>query len=132
MTESSPWFEASIVSVPPASQMVWKKRAYFQETAGDETAFVLQRDGGVLGVGRHGGGRNAQLLRSKPPYPDWERKDLGRSIGGPLLAKWGDRITFWGCLGSQSTIPLGTPAEIRANPAVIEAYLGEGYTELET
>ena len=29
-----------------------------------------------------------------------------------LKKKWGDKITFWGCLGSQSTIPLGTPAEI--------------------
>ena len=76
--------------------LVWKKRAYFQETAGDETAFLFQSDGGLLGVGRHGGGKNAQLLRAKPPYADWERKDLGRSIGGPLLAKWGDRIVVGG------------------------------------
>jgi uroporphyrinogen decarboxylase len=27
---------------------------------------------------------------------------------------FGDRITFWGCLGSQSVIPLGTPNDIRA------------------
>ena len=50
----------------------------------------------VLAVGRHGGGKNAQLLRSKPPYTEWERKDLDRSIGGPLLAKWGDRIVVGG------------------------------------
>ncbi len=31
-----------------------------------------------------------------------------------LKAKWGDKITFYGCLGSQSTIPFGTPHEIRA------------------
>ncbi|MDP6040205.1 MAG: uroporphyrinogen decarboxylase family protein [Candidatus Latescibacteria bacterium] len=30
-----------------------------------------------------------------------------------LKKQWGDRITFWGCLGSQSTIPFGTPEEIR-------------------
>lgn len=30
-----------------------------------------------------------------------------------LKARWGDRITFWGGLGSQSTIPFGTPDEIR-------------------
>jgi len=47
-------------------------------------------------VGRHGGGKNAQLLRSEPPYSTWERKDLGRSIGGPLLAKWGQRILVGG------------------------------------
>lgn len=29
-----------------------------------------------------------------------------------LKKKWGDKIAFWGCLGSQSTIPFGTPREI--------------------
>lgn len=31
-----------------------------------------------------------------------------------LKQQWGDRITFWGGLGSQSTIPFGTPGQIRA------------------
>lgn len=31
-----------------------------------------------------------------------------------LKKHWGDRITFWGGLGTQHTIPFGTPAEIRA------------------
>ena len=31
-----------------------------------------------------------------------------------LKRKFGDRITFWGCLGSQSTVQFGTPAEIKA------------------
>jgi len=31
-----------------------------------------------------------------------------------LKRAWGDRISFWGGLGSQSTIPFGTPAGIRA------------------
>jgi len=30
-----------------------------------------------------------------------------------LKQKWGDRITFWGGLGSQSTIPFATPDELR-------------------
>ena len=30
-----------------------------------------------------------------------------------LKRRWGDKITFWGCLGSQSTIPFGTPRLIR-------------------
>jgi len=72
--------------------LIWRKRAFFQEAAGDETAFLFQSDGGVVAVGRHGGGKNAQLLRSKPPYTEWEQKDLGRPIGGPLLVKWGDQI----------------------------------------
>ena len=29
-----------------------------------------------------------------------------------LKQQWGDKITFWGGLGSQSTIPFGTPEEI--------------------
>jgi len=76
--------------------LVWKKRALFQETAGDETAFLFQGDGSVLAVGRHGGGKKAQLLRSKPPYAEWDRKDLDCSIGGPLLVKWGDRVLVGG------------------------------------
>ena len=31
-----------------------------------------------------------------------------------LKKAWGDRITFWGCLGSQSTIPFAAPDELRA------------------
>lgn len=31
-----------------------------------------------------------------------------------LKKDWGNEITFWGCLGSQSTIQFGTPEEIRA------------------
>jgi uroporphyrinogen decarboxylase len=31
-----------------------------------------------------------------------------------LKERWGDRIVFWGGLGSQSTIPHGTPQQIRA------------------
>ena len=29
-----------------------------------------------------------------------------------LKKQWGDKITFWGCLGSQSTLAFGTPQEI--------------------
>jgi len=31
-----------------------------------------------------------------------------------LKRRWGDKITFWGALGSQSIIPFGKPDEIRA------------------
>jgi len=85
--------------------LIWRKRAFFQETAGDETAFLFQDDGAVLAVGRHGAGRNAQLLRSQPPYTDWERKDLDRPIGGPLIVKWGDRIIVGGRKTTQGKGP---------------------------
>jgi uroporphyrinogen decarboxylase len=34
-----------------------------------------------------------------------------------LKKKYGDKITFWGCLGSQSIIPFGTPEQITEHVA---------------
>lgn len=76
--------------------LVWKKRAYFNETAGDETAFLFENDGSLLAIGRHGGGKEAFLIRSKPPYTEWDRKSLDRSVGGPLVVKWGDHVIVGG------------------------------------
>ncbi len=75
--------------------LIWRKRAVFQEIAGDETAFLFEPDGSIVGIGRRGGGK-AQLLHSKPPYTEWDRKDLDRYIGGPLITKWGDRYVVGG------------------------------------
>jgi uroporphyrinogen decarboxylase len=46
-----------------------------------------------------------------------------------LKKKFGDKITFWGCLGSQSTIQFGTPNEIREeiNRLITEIGKGGGY-----
>ena len=43
-----------------------------------------------------------------------------------LKRKYGDRITFWGGLGSQSTIPFGTPDDIRAEVARLCREMGRG------
>ncbi len=43
-----------------------------------------------------------------------------------LKKHWGDRMTFWGCLGSQSTIPFGTPQEIHAEVNRLRSRMGEG------
>ncbi|MDP6629471.1 MAG: uroporphyrinogen decarboxylase family protein [Kiritimatiellia bacterium] len=43
-----------------------------------------------------------------------------------LKKRWGDQITFWGCLGSQSTIPRGTPAEIHAEVSKLRHEMGKG------
>ncbi len=75
--------------------LVWRKRAVFQEIAGDETAFVFEPDGKVVAVGRRGRG-HAQLLQSRPPFDRWDRRQLDRYIGGPLLARWGDRYVVGG------------------------------------
>ncbi len=75
--------------------LVWKKAALFQEENGDETAFLFDSDGSVLAVGRRGS-MPAQLCRSRPPYAEWERKELDRYIGGPLVTKWGSRYVVGG------------------------------------
>jgi hypothetical protein len=75
--------------------LVWRKRAVFQEIEGDETAFQFEPDGTVVAIGRRGRG-NAQLLQSQPPYDHWDRRELDRYIGGPLLTRWGDRYVVGG------------------------------------
>lgn len=68
--------------------LIWKKRAYFNESAGDETAFLFKPDGHLFAIGRHGGGKNAFLISSAPPYTTWSREPLDRPVGGPLLVEW--------------------------------------------
>ncbi|MCH8219467.1 MAG: hypothetical protein IH892_22155 [Planctomycetes bacterium] len=75
--------------------LIWHRRAVFQEIQGDETAFQFEPDGSIIAVGRRGGG-TAQLLRSKPPYKQWDRQELDRTIGGPLLTRWGKRYVVGG------------------------------------
>lgn len=91
--------------------LVWKTHSLFQMQRGDETAFRF--DGSAcLGVARRGRD-HAELLRAEFPFKQWERKSLGRYIGGPLLAKWGDR---WFVGGRNNT----------ANgPKTVLAWLGE-------
>ena len=43
-----------------------------------------------------------------------------------LKKQWGDNITFWGGLGSQSTIPFGTPGEIRREIARLRTEMSQG------
>jgi len=43
-----------------------------------------------------------------------------------LKKKWGDKITFWGTLGSQSTIPFGTPEEIKNEVQKLYREMGKG------
>ena len=43
-----------------------------------------------------------------------------------LKRAWGDKITFWGCLGSQSTIPFATPTELRQEIQRLRRDMGKG------
>ncbi len=75
--------------------LVWRTRSLFQTTLGNETAFLFESDGSVSAVARCTNDRS-QWCRAKPPYSTWERTDLDRYIGGPLLAKWGERYVVGG------------------------------------
>jgi len=74
---------------------IFRHRAYFQESGGNETAFFFEQDGRVLALDRNGGG-NSMLCSAKPPYTDWNRRPLDRFVGGPLLVKWGEHILVGG------------------------------------
>ncbi len=52
--------------------LIFRKHAVFQETAGDETAFLFDADGTLWAIGRRGRA-NAQLITGKPPYQDLSR-----------------------------------------------------------
>ena len=87
--------EVESLMLESADGLIWRKRAVFQEIAGDETAFLFEPDGSVLGIGRRGSAP-AQLLRSAPPYTTWDRQELSEYVGGPLLVRWGDRYVVGG------------------------------------
>ncbi len=76
--------------------LIWRFKSLFQENRGDETAFLFEEDGSLLAVSRTSGGEPAQLVRSKTPFSEWTRKDFPFYIGGPHLAKWGDRYFVGG------------------------------------
>lgn len=74
--------------------LIWRKRAFFSESGGNETAFLFEKDGSVLAIDRHRS--PATLNRSRPPYAEWSRQPLDRFIGGPLLVKWGEHYLVGG------------------------------------
>lgn len=76
--------------------LVFSKASLFQEKFGDETAFMFEPDGSLLAVARGGERTNAVLCRSREPFTEWRRSDLGRQVGGPLVARWNDRILVGG------------------------------------
>jgi uroporphyrinogen-III decarboxylase len=43
-----------------------------------------------------------------------------------LKGAWGDRLTFWGGLSTQRTLPFGTPDEVREECRAVKRLLGRG------
>ena len=76
--------------------LIWRHVALFTEEQGDETAFLFKDDGRVVALVRGGGTTPARICRSQPPYATWDRVELDRNVGGPLLARWGDRYLIAG------------------------------------
>lgn len=78
----------------------WRFHSLFQETRGNETAFLFEPDGTLLAISRCGA-RTAQLSRTKPPWKEKSLIDLPTYLGGPLLTKWGDRTLVGGRLNTK-------------------------------
>ena len=76
--------------------LTWTPAALMLASYGDETAFLFAEDGEVTALVRTEAGRPAELCRSDPPYQQWTRTTLDRAVGGPLLARWGDRYLVGG------------------------------------
>lgn len=76
--------------------LVWRFRAFFDETYGDETAFLFEDDGSVLAIARDGAGERARVCRSSPSLDTWTRAPLDRNVAGPMIERWGDRYLVGG------------------------------------
>jgi len=75
----------------------WRFRSLIVDENGSESAFVFDRDGGLTAITRRAAGAPfAVLSRSLPPYESWNRRELPGFLGGPLLARWGDRLLVGG------------------------------------
>ena len=74
----------------------WSVRGLFQSDYGNETAFQFEPDGSILAIARSGSDHNAQICRANPPFHHFERTDLDRYIGGPLVARWDNHTLVGG------------------------------------
>ena len=77
----------------------WRFCGLLTEDYGDETALLFEADGSLVALAR---GPNdaeiqpARICRSRAPFDTWQRIDLDRYVGGPLLAKWGKHYLVGG------------------------------------
>jgi hypothetical protein len=73
----------------------WRFRSLIQETDGNETALIFERDGTLVAVSRTSK-EHAVVSRTRPPYEEWNRHQLSGYLGGPMLARWGDHYIVGG------------------------------------
>ncbi len=76
--------------------LVWSYCTLFTEAYGDETAFLFEADGTCVALARGADAQPARICRAHPPYEQWQRSDLDRNIGGPMLVQWGTHYLVGG------------------------------------
>jgi hypothetical protein len=72
----------------------WRDVAPMLPEIGDETSFAFDSEGAITAIVRTNGA--AFVCRSRPPYLEWQRDELGEKLGGPLLVDLGGRYLVGG------------------------------------
>jgi len=86
----------------------WREVGMLMESHGNETAFVIEENGDLIGVARGDGPGSrvpATLVRSSPPYSTWRRDPLNTDVGGPMIARWGSQYLVGGRSYAQPDSP---------------------------
>jgi hypothetical protein len=92
----SPPEEIECVLLESDDGLRFRVAGFFAEDYADETAFLFEPDGAILGLVRGVlGAPDTRVVRSAWPYHKWQRARTGVSVGGPLLFRWNGR-TFVG------------------------------------
>lgn len=76
--------------------LTWRTRSLFTDDYGNETGFQFDEEGTVWALARGATGVPARVCRAEPPYKEWDRVELDQDIGGPMIARWGDRWLIGG------------------------------------
>ena len=88
--------EIECVLLESSDGLRFRVAGFFAEEHADETAFLFEPDGSVLGLVRGTpGAPDTRVVRAAWPYSEWSRSRTGVSVGGPLLFRWNGR-TFAG------------------------------------
>ncbi len=96
-TPEEEWAVRESAMLRSSDGIKWEDAAIFQDTYGDETAFVFDDNGVVTALVRGMGSTERSFIcRSDPPYDEWERHVLDRKVGGPMLARWGNYLLAGG------------------------------------
>ena len=92
----SPPEEIECVLLESDDGLRFRVAGFFAQDYADETAFLFEPDGAILGLVRGvPGAPDTRVVRSAWPYHKWQRVRTGVSVGGPLLFRWNGR-TFVG------------------------------------